>query len=385
MKIARVEMVPVRLPFADLGGPPLRAFGQVVTAFELALVRVETDTGIVGWGEAPWGFWRPIKPVIDDFIAPVAVGYDAGDIAGLMSDLQRLMYVFGRHGIAMYALSALDIALWDVAGKAAGLPLHRMLGGRGDARVPAYVSVWAGKGTVEAYDTDRKQFDWEMADQEVVAAQVHRALASGFRHVKLHSASERDIRIAREVGGADIGVMIDASCRWTLDEAREAARRIAPYDPYWLEEPIFPPEDFASLARLRKETGLPIAAGENACTHYEFAAMFDAEAVTFAQPNVARVGGVSEFRKVLELADARGVEVCPFSSLFGPGFLATVQLMAARARPGMIEHVSVPFEVTLYGDRVAAVGGHYLPPAGPGLGHDPDPDVLRDYRVRDSH
>jgi len=383
MKIARVEAVPVRLPFAELGGPPLRAFGRPFTAFELSLVRVETDDGIVGWGEGPWGFWRPIAAMIEEFVAPVAVGYPAGDIARVMGDLQRLMYVFGRHGIAMYALSALDIALWDIAGKAAGQPLHRLLGSRGEVAVPAYVSVWAGKAAVEAYDADRKEFVWDIADQEIVAAQVRGAMAAGFRHVKLHSASERDMRIAREVGGSQLGVMIDASCRWTLDEARAAARRIAPYQPYWLEEPIFPPEDYASLARLRSESGLPIAAGENACTHYEFAAMFDAGAVTFAQPNVTRVGGVSEFRAVLELADARGVEVCPFSSLFGPGFLATMQLMAARPRPGMIEHVSAPLEATLYGGLTAA-DGHYRPPAGPGLGCDPDPDVLRDYRIRDS-
>ncbi len=383
MRIARVESIPVRLPFAQLG-PPVRAFARPFTATELCLVRVETDDGIVGWGEGPWGFWRPIKAVIDDFIAPVTVGYDARDIGRIMGDLQRLMCVLGRYGIAMYALSALDIALWDIAGKAAGLPLHRLLGGSGEQLVPTYMSVWAGKGTIEAFDEERKVFAWERADQEVVAAKIRGALAAGFAHFKLHSADEGDIRLAREVAGPDVKLMVDASCRWTLDEAREAARRIAPYQPYWLEEPIFPPEDFASLARLQAETGVPLAAGENASTEYEFAAMFAAGAVTFAQPNVTRVGGISEFRKVLELADARAVEVCPFSMLFGPGLLATVHLMASRARPGMMEHVRAPLEATLYGDRLSSVGSHYRAPDGPGLGFDPDPDVVRDYRIRDS-
>ncbi len=382
MKIARVELIPVRLPFAQLG-PPLRAFGRPFTAMELALVRVETDDGLVGWGEGPWGIWRPIKAVIEDFIAPVAIGYDALDVGRVMGDMHRLMYVLGRRGIAMHALSALDIALWDIAGKAAGKPLHRLLGGRGEQPVPAYMSIWAGKGTIEAYDAERKVFAWERADHDVIIAQIRGAMAAGFRHIKLHSAAEDDIRLAREVAGPDAKIMIDASCRWTLDEARAAAARIAPYDPYWLEEPIFPPDDYGALAQLRKETGVATAAGENACTVLEFEDMFDAGAVTFAQPNVTRVGGVSEFLKVLELADARGVEVCPFSALFGPGFLATVHLMASRARPGMMEYVGAPHEVTLYGDRLASTGQHQAP-EGPGLGIDPDPDVLRDYRIRDS-
>jgi L-alanine-DL-glutamate epimerase-like enolase superfamily enzyme len=178
--------------------------------------------------------------------------------------------------------------------------------------------------------------------------------------------------------------MIDTMCRWSYEEAREALLRLRPHGLYWFEEPIFPPEDFAALARLRAETGAPIAAGENACTAYEFAAMFAAGAVDFAQPNVTRVGGVTEFRKVLALAAEHGVEVSPHAHFVGPGLLATLHLMSAQKRPGLVERTGVELEASLYPPSVIApVDGAYLPPDGPGLGCDPDLAVLEACRIRD--
>lgn len=179
--------------------------------------------------------------------------------------------------------------------------------------------------------------------------------------------------------------MVDAMCRWTVPEAREAALRLREHDLYWLEEPIFPPEDFQSMARLQAETGVAIAAGENACTSFEFAQMLGARAVTFAQPNVTRVGGITEFRKVAALAEAHGVEVCAHSHFVGPGWLATLQLMAAQGRrTGLMERVGIPFEASLYGTVMDPIDGHFHPPAGPGLGCDPDLDVLKECRIRDA-
>ena len=156
--------------------------------------------------------------------------------------------------------------------------------------------------------------------------------------------------------------------------------RLRDYDLHWLEEPIFPPEDFAAIARLRDGTGVPMAAGENACTSFQFREMFAAEAVDYAQPSVTKVGGVTEFLKVATLADAAGVTLMPHSPYFGPGFLATLQLQAARGTAGgMIERYHMDLEASLYGGLVTPVNGGFVVPTGPGLGRDPDPDVMKTY------
>ncbi|MCY4408663.1 MAG: hypothetical protein OXC15_20030 [Rhodospirillaceae bacterium] len=160
-----------------------------------------------------------------------------------------------------------------------------------------------------------------------------------------------------------------------------------PYDLYWLEEPIFPPEDFAALARLQQESGVDLACGENACTAFEFRRMLDAGAVRYAQPSVTKVGGVTEFLKVLALAEGYGVTVMPHSPYFGPGWLATLQLLGAlplTGHPGggWAESFYTRLEATLYPGLVSPdERGHFRIPTGPGLGAEPDPDVIRDYRV----
>ena len=165
------------------------------------------------------------------------------------------------------------------------------------------------------------------------------------------------------------------------------ADRLKAYDLHWLEEPIFPPEDFLALARLQRESGVDLACGENACTAFEFRSMLDAGAARYVQPSVTKVGGVTEFFKVLALSEARGVTVMPHSPYFGPGWLATLQLLAAmpltgQSGGGWIERFYTRLEATLYPDFVSPVeGGRFVIPTGPGLGAEPDPDVIRDYRV----
>jgi D-galactarolactone cycloisomerase len=375
MKIARVEAIPVRLPFKQYG-PPAVALGRPMTSIDFLVVRVETDDGLVGWGETPLGSWRIVKAILDDFIGPAALGRDAGDVPAVMRDLQQLVYVLGRYGLTMFALSGLDTALWDIAAKRAGVPLYQLLGGTRQP-VPAYISLWVAYRRTRAWD-------WESTDPDVLADRTRAAVATGCRHVKLHGTAESDLRLIREVAGDGVGIMIDAMCRWSYEEAREALLRLKPYGLHWFEEPVFPPEDFATLARLRAETGVPIAAGENACTVYEFASMFAAGAVDVAQPNVTRSGGVTEVRKVLALAAEHGVEVCPHAHFVGPGLLATIQVMAAQKRPGLVERTGVELEASLYPPSVIdPVDGAYQPPDGPGLGCEPDPAVLEACRIRD--
>ena len=364
MKIARIESIPLAIPFSS-GGQAGSWPGQTWAALDVVLVRVETEDGLVGWGEAfSYHCRQPVKAAVDHQVAPRAVGRDARDIGRLMLELQRALHIFGRYGVTLFALSGLDLALWDLAGKAAGLPLHRLLGGAGAAPIPGYASLF------------------KHGDPETVAERCTAALAQGYRAIKLHETGVAEVSAARHAIGPDVKLTVDTNCPWTPQEARDAALAMKPYDLTWLAEPIFPPEDFAALARLQRETGVPLAAGENACTAFEFRKMFEAGAVTYCQPSVTKVGGITEFRKVATLAETHGVSLMAHSPYFGPGWLATLHLLSALPNSGMVERFYLSLEASLYGDLIDPVGGDFRVPDQPGLGPDPDPDVVRDYAAK---
>jgi D-galactarolactone cycloisomerase len=225
VKITRVETIVLNLPMVIDGATPMLG-GRARTSIDMLLVRIETDAGITGWGEA---FGHRIFPAtrapatraaIDTLLGPMCVGRDATAIAVLTDDLQRTLHGVGRGGPPLYALSGIDIALWDIAGKAAGLPLYRLLGGSPRADLPAYASLL------------------RYGRAEAVAHYTAQALARGYRHVKLHEITVPEIAAAREVAGAGVPIMVDANCPWTLAEAVTMARRLAPLDLRWLEEPV---------------------------------------------------------------------------------------------------------------------------------------------------
>lgn len=363
MKIAKIEAIPIGIPFTH-PGPPWVFLGKPRNVYEALLVRVETDTGLVGWGEAHQTVWRAVLPVLEDFVGPALTGRDASDVTGLMRQARQFLYTFGGgNGIVLYALSAVDIALWDLAGKAAGLPLHRLFGAGGAAPLTGYASLGFYR------------------DPEIVVKGVHAAIEAGYRHIKIHSIEEQDVRAAREAAGPEVRLMVDASGKWSPQQAREALRRFEQYDLLWLEEPIFPPNDFAATARLRDASRIPIAAGENAATAFEFKAMFEAGAVDYATPCLNKVGGVTELRKVAVLAEAYGVELAAQCAFFGPAYLAMLHCMADQPRP-LIERFFCSLEWDLAGPAGKPVGGQFRVPSGPGLGHDPEPELLREFRLR---
>jgi L-alanine-DL-glutamate epimerase-like enolase superfamily enzyme len=363
VRIVKVEALPLSIPFG-YGRAPADWRGGPGSRLNILLVRVETDQGLVGWGEAfSYNCLGAVKAAVEEMVAPLVVGRDPADIAGLHHELQMTLHLFGRYGITLFAISGLDIALWDLAAKAQGVPLCRLLGGAPGRSLPAYASLF------------------RYGDPEGVAEATRRALAEGYGCVKLHERTVETVKAAREAAGSRIPLMLDTNCPWSFAEAREMALRLKPFELLWLEEPIFPPEDFRALARLQAETGVALAAGENACTAHQFAAMIEAGAVRYVQPSVTKVGGVTEFRKVAALAETGAVELMPHSPYFGPGFLATLHLAAALPRPGLIEWFYLDREACLYGPGIAPSEGDFTVPEGPGLGFEPDPDVIRDYAV----
>ncbi|HEX3499564.1 MAG TPA: mandelate racemase/muconate lactonizing enzyme family protein, partial [Stellaceae bacterium] len=266
MKITAIETIPLKIPY-DNGGPPWNMSGTPWSTLDILMVKVETDAGITGWGEA---FGHAVnegtKATLDTLIAPICIGRDPTAIGPLMRELRQKLHIFGWNGSVLYGISGIDIALWDIAGKLAGLPLYRLLGG-------------AARDTLDAYASLMRY-----SDPDLVAKNSARAVERGYRTIKLHEIDVPQVKAARAAIGADIKLMIDVNCPWSLGEALEMARRFAPYDPHWLEEPVFPPDDHAALAAVRA-SGMRIAAGENVSGLGEFKKLFDARAVDFAQPS----------------------------------------------------------------------------------------------------
>jgi len=364
MKIANIETHLVRLPYTTGGSSN---WGDMDwSTLDYVMVRIDTDTGISGWGDGfGYGAAAATKAAIDHMIAPSLIGRDATDIRGISRQLQVQNHIWGRYGVTMFAISGIDIALWDIAGKAANLPLHRLLGGARRMQIPAYASLF------------------KYNDPEIVGERTRASLDQGFKLVKLHETQEPEVRAAREAAGDGVPIMVDTNCPWTPHEALDMALRLEPYDLHWLEEPIFPPEDFESLARLGADTGIPLAAGENACTSFEFQKMIEADAVHYLQPSVTKVGGVTEFLKIIALAEAQGKTVMPHAPYFGPGLLASLHLLSTMPDESLAEFFFYKtLEASLYGDAVLPRDGMMTVPTGPGLGLDPDMDVIREYGAK---
>jgi L-alanine-DL-glutamate epimerase-like enolase superfamily enzyme len=267
-------------------------------SFELMTVRVTDSTGNEGLGYTYTlsGGARAIHSVIVNDIAPVLIGREADRIEDIWKHLWWSLHYSGRGGLAMHALSAVDIALWDLMGKRTGLPLWRLLGGA-DRKVKAYA------GGIDL-----------MFTLDELLAQTDGNLAKGFRAIKMKVGRDNlreDVeRIAamRDHLGRDFPLMVDANMRWTVDEAIRAARAFRDLDLVWLEEPTIP-EDFSGHARILTEGGVPISSGENLHTLYDFQHMLAANGVSYIEPDVSNCGGVTVWMKVARLAEARNMPV----------------------------------------------------------------------------
>jgi L-alanine-DL-glutamate epimerase-like enolase superfamily enzyme len=356
MKITDVRAIALAIPTgdADRHSPWWgRQARQVI-------VLVETDEGLTGLGEAfAMGGQAPVCHVIDDALRPLLLGHDPRRIAFLSDLMQRSTAGYGRRGIGMHAVSGVEIALWDILGKARNLPLYELLGGLSRPRLPAYASLLR-------YNTPGD-----------VATACERRAADGFQAIKLHQTDVASTRAAREAVGPDVALMLDTNCPWTLAEALAMARSLAPFNLAWLEEPIWPPEDYDALAALRREIPMPLALGENEATAFGFREIIAKGAADVLQPSVIKVGGIGELQRIAALAQVAGLPVTPHSFYFGPGLAATLHLAATFTGSAYVEFPSYDLAVPLLAAPITPVDGTVAPPTGPGLGVSLNEDALR--------
>jgi L-alanine-DL-glutamate epimerase-like enolase superfamily enzyme len=208
------------------------------------------------------------------------------------------------------------------------------------------------------------------------------ALGRGYRDIKLHETGRDEItaaaRTMRQHNGG--GLMVDVNAPWILQEALAAVAPLRELGLKWIEEPVWPPEDFGAAARIRA-AGIPVAIGENVLTPTDFARLIVRRAVDFIQPSVAKIGGISVMRDIYAMANQASVAVVPHSAYFGPGLVATAHLSAAFSRAPLVERLYCDLGENPFGDWYVPVDGHLALPQGPGLGVEPDLAILDKLRV----
>lgn len=361
MQIRAIETSVVSLPF-EMGGPHPLFAGQPWNHLDILLVKVETDDGLVGWGEAFGHTAIPAtKAALDSIVAPLVVGRDAGDINAVTRQVLHGTHLLGRNGPFVFAFSGIEIALWDLLGKRTGQPLWRLLGGSEPSALEAYASLL------------------NYGDPALVAKNTAAACANGYRFIKLHETTREAVLAAKDAARAnDAAIMLDVNCAWLPPVAREMAASLAGDALLWLEEPVWPPEDINGLASVRA-CGIPVSAGENVASLFGFKSLIENHAIDVAQPSVTKIGGIGEMIRVIHLCQAHGIEVAPHSPYFGPGFIATLHLSAALVENPLVEVLWLDMEANPFDPWVRVADGKVRVPHGPGLGCDPDPAILERY------
>ncbi len=362
------------------------AFSQGwVTQRSATLLEIVTDEGISGWGEA---FAQGMEPpeiaatVIDKALKPLLIGADPLDIEVLWHRMYHMTRDFGRKGSVISAISAVDIALWDISGKFHELPVYKLLGGAFRTRVQPYATgFYRIKGQGEAGR---------------LAEEALRHFDAGFTlmKIKLGYGVDDDIACMKAIGlaiqGKGITLMVDTNHAYGRAEALRLGRALQEYDLRWYEEPVVP-EDIQGYAEMRRQLSMPIAGGENEHTLYGFREFLGAGAVDIAQPDLGSCGGLSAGRHILALAQSHGVQVNPHVWGSAIAQAASVQFLAALpvthhslfAQEPVLEYdrSSHPFRQHLVTRPLEHRGGWVEIPSGAGLGVEVDRAVLARFRA----
>ena len=349
---------------------------RTFTFHEWLLVEVFSDDGLVGLGNAALSP-QVTKQVIDLYLKPLLIGQNPWDIEHLWQHMYRKTMAFGRKGIGMAAISAVDIALWDLLGKSAKQPVYRLLGGRTKERIPVYASrlysvelseleAEAKRYKHEGYLAMKLRFGWGPADG-----------ARGMqRNVDL-------VRTVRQAAGDEIDVMADAYMGWTLDYAKRMLPLLEPFHLRWLEEPVIP-DDIHGYAELKTRTQIPIAGGEHEFTLYGFRELLEARAVDYIQFDTNRVGGITQARKIASLAEAHSIPVIPHAGQMHNYHVVMASLNSPMAEYFPVVDVEVGNELFWYifqGEPRAKDGHIALDENTPGMGLTINEEGLKQFEV----
>lgn len=339
---------------------------------ETTLVKIETDAGIVGWGEVH----APVAPevtkaTVDVLLAPALIGKDPRQVGVLWDEMYALMRPRGHStGFMLEAMSGVDIALWDIVGKAFQAPIYTLLGGAYRTKIRTYASI----------------LHWVEPHELARLAKAYRD--DGFTAIKIKVGQDPFVdqekaRQVREAVGPQVELMADANCRYTVAEAKAMARVLERHRFTWLEEPV-PPEDISGYQELRQAVDLAIAGGECECTHYRFAHLLGLGAYDVIQPDICRAGGITACHRIGLIADAHNVRIAPHVSIGSVIHIAASAHWAAAAKNVFVHEYPVfpnPLVDDLLAEPLKWEQGYIHLSDSPGLGIVVREEIVEKYRT----
>lgn len=340
------------------------------------VVEVETDDGIVGLGNvalAP----RIAKAIVDEYLAPLVIGQDPWDYEYLNQRMYRATHAWGRKGVGMAAISAVDIAIWDILGKSVNKPVFKLLGGRTKEKIPCYYS--------KLYRTDLKAMQ---AEAEKFLKQGFRAFKMRFGYGPQHGQQGvvenlKSVEAVREVIGPDNDLMLECYMGWNVEYAKRILPKLEKFQPRWLEEPVIA-DDIDGYAELNRLTSIPISGGEHEFSLYGFKQLLERKAVSVVQYDTNRVGGITMAHKINALCESYSVPVIPHAGQMHNYHLTMSSLNCPMSEYFPIFDVEVGNELFYYifeGEPVAQDGYLQLRDDVPGLGLSLGTKYLDQFRI----
>ncbi len=346
------------------------SFGTMTQRY-MILVNIRTNSGLEGWGESWSNFpaWSPYERIhtINAGLSPLLIGEDPLDISQLHTKMRRASRIlerqWGAPGPIAQAISALDIALWDIVAKAQNKPLYQLWDAQ-NTQIPVYASALGPQDPTNLIE--------KMQAQGISAFKLK--LGFGL------NTDKRNLEQIRELIGPDAMLMVDANQAWDLQTSLNMISILEPYQINWLEEPLAA-DEWANMAKLRQELPFKLAAGENIFSSQSFETFLGMGAIDIAQPDVCKIGGLSEMREVCLQAQALNLPFAPHYLGGAVGFLASLHLFAGT-KGGLIMELDPhenPLREDFIGDLVQVIDGHLQVPQRPGLGFDANESRIKKY------
>lgn len=379
MKIVNVETIPLSFPLEV----PARDATGVWNSWDTVIVKITASGGTVGYGEigpVHGGGVRVFKTLVDERLKPLLLGKDPTEREKLFETMRgkgTAAYAFGEKGAVISAIAGIDIALWDLTGKILKTPVYNLLGGRVFDRIPAYASGFFGKGGRPLTPGECSEEAKRYADQ-------------GFKGVKMKIGYGRkqdlqNLEAVRKALGPELGIMVDANQGFTVPQVMSLARDLEAFDLTFMEEPVSI-HDIEGMAHLSATFPIPIAAGENYYTRYEFRELFTKRAVAVVQPDIIHAGGITETKKIGSMAQAFGVALSPHIHAT-VGVAASIHLLASSPHTLAAEYItsggSYDLRRVLYGDAYLVDKDGYIHVSDePGLGIRLNEKALEQYGVK---
>ena len=379
MKITKVEAIPIRQK------NKIEAIND--SSQDGVIIKVSTDSGIVGYGEvdsAPW----VVKAIIESpashrmavGLAKIVEGQDPFEVEKIWDDMYKYSIFYGQHGVTIHAMSGIDIAIWDIIGKALNKPIWKLLGGKYKDCVKAYASTLMPYTQEEAYKETKKHVD------------------AGYKAIKLGwGGFEQDentqvklVEAARKAAGDDVDLLFDIGFLPSKDLTIDAPSRIQlvkrfeKYHPYAIEEPLWP-HDYEGYGRLSLGTDTRIVCGENETTMFGFKQLIEVGKVAFVQPDISRCGGFTQAKRIATLAQAHSINVVPHCWSSGIVEAAALHLIAAIPNSNLLEYDVYPSQIRfdIVPDDIEIRDGFAYVPNGPGLGINVSEEAIEKYRCDD--